>query len=332
MKTSIKLLFAYVLFDLLIGGTCGGFFSLTSVAAAQTLLTNTTTSAAVATSATKFISLTSATGVTAPSTSDGTKLTYLWIDKEALEVQAVSGTTITVVRGANSTGATPHASGAFVFIVPAFKATFFGFIPTGSCTRSNELLLPRIHFSSGIISDCLGGQWIQGDSQQSTRKLDNLKRLPDPGATALTSLETSGTAAGANTEIYCTELEIPYSMILTGLAVLNGTTVGTNKHFAILYDASGNVLANSATAGTTTAGASTYQKLSFTTPFYAVGPARYFGCDGLNGTTDTIRHALTAVNDNVLGGTITAQVFGTAAAITVPTTFTTAKVPYLALF
>jgi hypothetical protein len=298
----------------------------------QTILGNTTLSTAIGSSSVKVLTVASATGITAPSTSDGTKLTYLWIDKEALEVQAVSGTTITVTRGVNSTGATTHASGAFVFVIPAFKATYFGFIPTGSCTRANELLLPRIHFASGIISDCLGGQWIQGDSQQTTRKLDNLKRFPDPGASALTGLETAGTAAGAATEIYCTEIEVPYSMILTGLAVLNGTTVGTNKHFAILYDATGNVLANSATAGTLTAVASVYQKLNFTSPFYAVGPARYFGCDGLNGTTDTIRHAITAVNDNVLGGTITGQTFGTAAAITVPSSFTTAKVPYLALF
>jgi hypothetical protein len=121
-------------------------------------------------------------------------------------------------------------------------------------------------------------------------------------------------------------------MLLTGAAVLNGTTVGTNKHFIILYDSSGNVLANSTVAGTTTAGASVYQKLNFVSKYLAVGPNRYFVCDGLNGTTDTIRHAITAVNDNIIGGAVTGQVFGTAAAVTLPTTFTTAKAPYVALF
>lgn len=332
MKNILRLIFIYILFDLFIGGICGGFFSLTPLAAAQTVLTNTTLSTAVGTTNGKVLILASATGVTAPSTSDGTKLTYLWIDKEAMEVQAVSGTNITVARGVNGTTASTHASSAFVFVVPAFKATLFGVIPTGSCTRANELLLPRIHFASGIISDCLGGQWIQGDSQQTTRKLNNLLRSPDPGATALTALETAGTAPSANTEQYCTEFELPYSMILTGMAVLNGTTVGTDKHLYILYDASGNVLANTAVAGTTTAGASTYQKINFTTPFYAVGPARYFGCTQTNGTTDTLRHAITAVNDNVLGGAVTTQVFGTVANVTLPSTFTTAKAPYLAVF
>jgi hypothetical protein len=256
-----------------------------------------------------------------------------------MDVESVSGTTLTVTRGAESTAGRPHASSALVFVIPAYLVTFSGTaygappaVPAGSCTRSTELYLPRIQFISGLTSDCLGGQWVTGDALGTQRQVFNGLRLPDPGATALTALETSGTAAGASTEIYCSEVDVPYSMLLTGLAPLNGTTVGTNKHFAILYDSTGNVLANTAAAGTTTSGASTYQKMNFVTKYYAVGPARYFACDGLNGTTDTIRHAITAVNDNILGGTITAQVFGTAAAITVPTTFTTAKVPYFLLF
>lgn len=326
MKTLLKsLLFAVGLL------LCSGF------ADAQTILTNTTLSAAVTTPtpgnpASRFVVVASATNINAPSSTDNTKLTYLWVDRELMEVESVNGTTITVARGMGGTTAAPHVNAANVFVIPASKATFFGVIPQGSCTRANELLLPRIHYATGIISDCLGGQWVQGDASQITRTVNNLYRFPDPGGTALTALETAGTAAGAATEIYCTEVDIPYSMMLTGAAVLNGTTVGTNKHFIILYDSGGNVLANSATAGTTTSGASTYQKLNFTSKYYAVGPARYFVCDGLNGTTDTIRHAVTATNDNVLGGTITGQTFGTAAAITVPSSFTTAKVPYVAVF
>jgi hypothetical protein len=53
---------------------------------------------------------------------------------------------------------------------------------------------------------------------------------------------------------------------------------------------------------------------------------------GSNGTTATIRHAITSTNDNILGGAVTTQVFGTAAAITVPSTFTTAKAPYLLVY
>src|SRR5581483_5488504 len=302
---------------------------------AQTLLTNTTLSAAVADSKTQTVVVASATGINAPSASDYTKATFLFVDRELMDVRSVSGTILTVVRGVGGTKAFPHASGAYVFVVPAYQATGMSSTPSGSCTRGQgqALYLPVIvPGSPAPFYDCLNGQWVNGDADGSTRLQANGMRYPDPGATALTALETAGTAAGAATEIYCMEIDLPYSGMLTGLGVLNGTTVGTNKHFAILYDAGGNVLANSATAGTTTANASTYQKLNFVNKYYAVGPARYFACDGLNGTTDTIRHAVTAVNDNVLGGTITGQTFGTAAAITAPSSFTTAKVPYFLIY
>lgn len=322
---------------------CGSAFG-------QTMLTMTTLSAAVpattssasTTGQMSIVSVASATNIVAPSPVSAliatqAVSTFLYVDRELMDVRATSGTTITVVRGAGSTAATSHASGALVFVVPG-TATWINSsgqvdtIPAGSCTRANEPLLPRIDLKTGVTSDCLGGQWVNGDAAQSQRQTFFGFRFPDPGATALTALETAGTAAAASTEIYCSEVDLPYSQLLTGLAPLNGTTVGTNKHFAILYDSGGKVLANTAVAGVTTAGASTYQKLNFVTQYYAVGPARYFACDGLNGTTDTLRHAITAVNDNILGGTITAQVFGTAAAITVPSTFTTAKVPYFLLF
>lgn len=299
----------------------------------QTILTNTTLAASIADSKVTFLSITSATGINAPSTSDRTKETYLFVDHEAMDVSSVNGTVIGVIRGFAGTKAAAHANAAVVFVVPAYLSTNFGFTPQGSCTRANELALPRIVWTAvEPFYDCLGGQWTKGNSDQTTTLANNLLRLPDPGASALTGLETAGTAPSAATEIYCTELDLPYSILLTGIASLNGTTVGTDKHWVILYDTSGKVLANSATAGATTSGASTYQKFNFVNKYYAVGPARYFGCVGTNGTTDTIRHAITAVNDNVLGGAVTGQTFGTAAAVTVPTTFTTAKVPYLAVF
>lgn len=322
MKTlTLKILFVFLL--LLVAPAFG-----------QTVLTNTTLSAAITDSPNRqqIITLTSATGVNAPLASDNTKATILYVDREAMFVKAVSGTTVTVIRGYLHTGAASHANAAFVFIVPASLTTLFSQIPHGSCTRGNELALPRIEPVSGTISDCNGGQWFNGDASQTTRTLNNLLRLPDPGGTALTALETAGTAPGAATEQYCTELDIPYSMVLTGIAVLNGTTIGTDNHLVILYDSGGKVLANSAVAGVLAAGASTYQKHNFLNKFYAVGPARYFGCVQTNGTTATFRHAITAVNDNILAGKITAQVFGTIAAITPPTTFTTALGPYMAVF
>lgn len=328
----------------------------------QTILTMTTLSAAVpgvnssvtstAVTLRSLVPVASATGINAPTANsvgvlDYYTATYLYVDRELMDVRGVSGTNITVVRGAEGTAATAHASGALVFVIPANLATFLGggapgaphTDPAGACTRGNELVLPRIQFTTGTISDCLGGQWVNGDSAQTTRTLvtgstsgSNGYRYPEPGGTAYTALQTSGTAPAANTQIECSELDLPFSMYLSGLAPLNGTTVGTDKHWVLLYDSAGAVLANSATAGATTSTASIYQKYAFVTPYYAVGPARYFACYGSNGTTDTIRHAVTGTNDNILGGAVTGQTFGTAAAITVPSSFTTAKVPYFLTF
>lgn len=355
MKT-LRVFFYWALFDALLLGYAGLIPGLTSQASAQTMLTMTTLSSAVpasnssalSTGNTGLVVVASAVGISAPSPNTSNTYgaatseaqSYIYVDRELMEVRGISGTTLTVIRGVGSTAGASHASSALVFVVPAAGTIFLGggysgaapAVPQGSCTRANEQFLPRIQFSSGVISDCLGGQWVNGDAMQTQRLTYSGFRFPDPGATALTALETAGTAAGASTEIYCSEVDLPFSMVLTGAAVLNGTTVGTNKHFYILYDSTGAVLANTAVAGVTTSGASTYQKINFVNKYYAVGPARYFACDGINGTTDTIRHAITAVNDNILGGTITAQVFGTAAAITVPSTFTTAKVPYFLVF
>lgn len=301
-------------------------------ALAQTQLTITTLSAAMSTSYGTQLAVTSATNINAPSTSDNTKHTFLYVDREAMDVRSVNGTTITVVRGAEGTRAEAHASGAYVFVIPAYLSTSFGKLPAGSCTRANEVALPRIQFSTGLISDCDGGVWVTGSVNSSQNALAPIAN-PNVGAVALTSLETAGTAAGASTEMYCTEIQLPYSRMLTGLKILNGTTVGTDKHNVELYDSGGKLLANSAAAGAVTSGASTYQAYAFTQPYFAVGPGRYFGCFTASGTTDTVRHLVTALDEGLLAGKITGLTFGTVpSSITAPSTFTTALGAYLQLY
>lgn len=332
MKKLKIALFAYLLFDVLIGGYCGGLLPLTPAAAAQAILANTTLSAAVADSSVQRIVLASATGVNAPSSSDFTKATYLFVDREVMDVTAVNSTTITVVRGAASSAAAPHASGALVFVVPQYLSTNFATLPQGSCTRASELVLPRIQFGTGLVSDCNNGVWIQGDALATTRPNGPII-FPPLGNVLYTGVETNGTAAGATTEMYCEEIDMPYSKLITGLALLNGTTATTDNHNVELYDFGGKLLANSAAAGAIASGASAWQKYNFTTPFYAVGPAQYFGCFTANGTTATVRHTITSVNDVFIGNKITGLVFGTIpASITAPSSFTTALGPYLQIY
>ena len=335
MKTLLKsMLFALAL---LVGASAYG----------QTILTNTTLSAAAANTSTSVtftssnvsvVQLTSATGVSAPTPNTGNTpglatsnaQSFLYVDRELMQVEGVSGTNITVIRGIGTTGAASHASGALVFVIPSnyFNGTNarLGGTPQGSCTRSNELYLPNINFPSGTISDCLGGQWINGDAAMTQRATNFEYQFPPIGNVAYTSAGTS-TAKATNT-MYCTEFDLPYSKLITGLAVLNGTTASTDKEIAALYDSGGNLIANSAVAGALAVNASVFQKRAFTAPYYAVGPAQYFACaQGDAGTTATLNMLVTGTQDFILTKSYGSQTFGTLVAITPPTTFTTAVGP-----
>lgn len=316
------------------------FLLMVAGASAQTMLTMTTLSSAAnspssvptaGSGLTGVVQLTSATGVNAPSTSDPTKHTFLYVDRELMDVTAVNGTSITVVRGAETTAGRAHASGALVFVIPAYLDIYGGAgnyggtfaAPSGSCTRTNEVALPRIQYLSGLISDCVGGQWVTGDALSTQRSVNFELQLPAIGAVAYTSAGTSTTKA-TNT-MYCTELDMPYSKYVTGLAMLNGASTGTDKWILALYDGTGNLLANSAVAGAVASGSSTFQKQAFTTPYYVVGPAQYFACaQGDSGTAATINLIVTGTEDTYLAQKFASQTFGTLSTITVPTTFHTA--------
>lgn len=144
------------------------------------------------------------------------------------------------------------------------------------------------------------------------------------GSLALTSYETNGTAPTAGT-MYLTEIYVPYTRTWTGIAVLNGTTVGTNNHLVALYGSDGTLLANSAVAGAVTAGASTFQSRAFTAPITLI-PGRYFLGVQANGNTDTLRHLETA-NGATNSTGAQAGTFGTVPSTltTVPSTITNAQ-------
>jgi hypothetical protein len=330
----LKAAFWYLIFDGLILGYVG-LIPGAQMAAAQTLLTTTTLSAAIANSSTNTIQVASATGIVANST-------VLYIadsgnSGEAVFVNAVSGTTLSVQRGYTTLGgAAPHASGTLVFVGPAI-AFATSVQPSGSCNRASiginnnylPVIAPGVFGTGTTISDCVGGKWVTGVGSNS----DFFRvSLPVCGGTAYTACGTA-TAIASATSMYCSELDVQASKYVTGLGVLNGATVGTDKHLVILYDGTGNLLANSATAGATTSGVSTYQTYAFTTPYYVVGPAKYYACLQSNGTTDSVQMLTAGKQDNTTTKAVTGQTFGTiAASFTVPTTFTTVVGPYWELY
>ena len=302
---------------------------------AQVILNNTTLSAAATSSATT-VTVASATGITAPLTSDPTKATFLVVDAELMQVISVNTTIIGVARGVGGTQGRPHASSAVVFVVPAFDGTYFTSIPpTGSCTRANVIALPVITLNpptAAIYSDCLGGQWVNGDALQSTRATFYRFEAPTIGAVANTSALGTSTATVA-AELYCTEIKMPYSRLVTGLAPHIGATGGTDKWIVALYDSGGNLVANSAVAGATVGSANAWQATAFTVPYYVVGPGQYFGCLMSNGTTATADLIKTGTDDNVLTfKSASAGTFGTLPNFTAPTSFTTVNGPFLYVY
>jgi hypothetical protein len=114
----------------------------------QTSLTQTSLAAAVTTSSTTTVRLTSATGVTAGST-------LLYVDHEAMFVNAINSTTASVTRGAAGTQATGHISGSMVLL--GSPIAFINYDPAGRCTAGQGLF----QFSP-VVNVRNGNQWLCG--------------------------------------------------------------------------------------------------------------------------------------------------------------------------
>jgi len=288
----------------------------------------TTFAAAVSSTSQQSIRLTSATGVTAPTNVNPG--TVLFADGEAMTVNSVNGTTVSVARGEPTSRAVKHASGGLVWVGTGNSYQFANPVgyPAGVCSRTGAIL-PFIDLDNNIISDCQGGVWVNGVNNVLSPAVIY---SPPSGGGVLTGVGTS--TATTNTSMYCSEIDLPANKLLTGLRVLNGTAVGNGNRLVALYDASGILLANSATAGALTANASTYQSYNFTAQFYAVGPSRYFGCSQAANSTDTLNLVVTADgNAGLLTQIYTGQTFGTIpATITPSVAYTTAQGPYFAFY
>lgn len=146
------------------------------------------------------------------------------------------------------------------------------------------------------------------------------------GWAAYSSTGTNTTLVNGTT-LYADLVILKPSVLLTGIGVLNGATVGTDKGLVSLYDSAGNLLANSALAGATTSGANAFQQYAFTATYTTLNPGRFWIGYQSNGTTDTLRTIAASTWADVLTTGATGT-FGTIAAFTPPTTFTADKGPY----
>lgn len=148
--------------------------------------------------------------------------------------------------------------------------------------------------------------------------------IPFP-VTATTGIGTS--TSGVSTSVFLTQLFVDNNATITGIAVNNGATVGTNKYIVALFTSAGVPIASSALAGVNTSGASAWQKVPLTAPVAIVGPATYYVGVYMNGATDNF-FTIPQVGEYVgTAGTVTGQTFGTVATVVVPTTFTAGAGP-----
>ncbi len=128
---------------------------------AQTLITNTTLSAA-ATATTRTVSLTSASGTAVGS--------FLYVDYELMLINGISGTTITVQRGQGGTGVQAHASAAVV-LVGAGNLFRNNDPPYGKCVNADypATSKPWVNVVSGNVWLCRFGSGGVGTWQATNQ-------------------------------------------------------------------------------------------------------------------------------------------------------------------
>jgi len=164
-------------------------------------------------------------------------------------------------------------------------------------------------------------------------------RNVDIGNVAYGSVGNDG-ALGGTTKIETSDVTIPALaqpspavpgtgyFTATGCAVLIGGTTAAETVICQLYDVSGNLIANSATAGTSVGGSTNvFLSIPFVTPVN-LAPGRYYmGIQG-SGTSTTFRRITSSTFVDVVCGEITGQTYGTLqTVIAPPTTLTANKCP-----
>lgn len=229
-----------------------GLLILPAAAFAQTATTSTTLSNAIADTSGTTVVVASATNVDAGG--------LLYVDREALDVVSVSGTTVRVKRGSEGTRAALHPASSPVWVAAkAQKTSVFksGQPYFGTCTRANEAFLPQINVTTGQIWDCPTGTtvWLALNELHTITSvqfnLDNgagttidaeLIRSPRPIAIAACRVvyddATTGTVAAGSVQIGTT---VGGTDIVAATNYENSKAVGTTTALVL---AAGKIAAN----------------------------------------------------------------------------------------
>lgn len=207
---------------------------------AQTAVLSTTLSAALTTTSQSRLSLTATTSLAVGD--------LVFVDREFMKVTAL--TPLTVNRGVDSK-ATTHANGSLVYYGSTEK--FYSDVPSaGSCTRANELYLPRIVRPTGDVWDCAVGAgvwtrmnpgivetaksvWFNLDNGAGTTVDDVIIRPARPIVITAARIvyvdATAGTVAAGNAKIGTT---VGGAEVVAATAYTNAAAVGATTAMVVV--------------------------------------------------------------------------------------------------
>jgi hypothetical protein len=153
MKNTLKVLFTLFI-----------VFALAQVASAQTTTTQTILSTAITNTSSNIVNVASATGITASTVS---VQTYIFVDSELMQVRAISGTQLTVIRGRRGRAST-HAANSVVFFGTAGTynnatqvtgGVFIDSDPIGNCTANQQAFSLVVNPQTSSVWRCLNSAW-----------------------------------------------------------------------------------------------------------------------------------------------------------------------------
>ena len=223
-------------------------------AAAQTATTTTTLSSAITSTSGRTVVLASATNVDVGG--------LLFIDREAMTVTAVNGTTITVMRGTPASKVSQHPASSVVYVAAkAQKASVFKTdqVAFGTCTRANEAYLPQVNAETGEVFDCPVGStvWVPVNKVLTMRSVQF--NLDNGNGTTIDALLTRNPRPIVITACRIVYDDATSGTVAAGSAQVGTTVGGTDIVAATNYE-------NSKAVGTTTAMVVAAGKIAAGTP------------------------------------------------------------------
>lgn len=151
------------------------------------------------------------------------------------------------------------------------------------------------------------------------------------GVVNLLNISSGTQVTPVNGSIYWASIFFPCNGTVTGLTYsIGAASTGTDKVILALYNSSGTLVGNTATAGTTVGSASSKQSIDFVTPAAVTGPGTYYVALQFNGTAARYL-GFSNAGEKLWTGSTTGT-FGTLPSITHGTTYNQNIGPYASTY